>query len=306
MTDTHDRTHAAPEARGNWGRWGLEDQRGALNLLQPEVVLAALSAAGDGRVAALGLTLSARGTPSVPPRPGIVHTMLLDGGDYAAGARLGPNGFQFADDFIALPVHTGTHVDALSHVGCAGAMYNGFPTTAVRSNTGARKLGIEHFGGLVTRAVVLDIPGVLGTEGLPDAFTVRVDHLERALERAGTELRAGDAALIHTGWLAQYDALGPRWYETEPGIGLEAAGWLAERDVVMIGSDNWAVEAVPGPADAVMPVHLLCLVDHGIYLLEMVDLRPLIGAGVGECVLIMAPLPIRGGLGSPVNPLAVF
>jgi kynurenine formamidase len=232
--------------------------------------------------------------------------MLLDGGDYAAGARRGPNGFQFADDFIALPVHTGTHVDALSHVGRSGAMYNGFPTTTVRSNTGARKLGIEHFGGLIARAVVLDVAAALGAVSLPESFTIGVDHLEEALHRAGTDLQAGDAVLIHTGWLARRDALDLRWYETEPGIGPEAAAWLAERDVVMIGSDNWAVEAVPGPADAVMPVHLICLVDHGIYLVEMVDLSPLVAAGVGQCLLIIAPLPNRGGLGSPVNPLAVF
>ena len=279
------------ERLGNWGRWGDDDERGTLNLAGPDAV-------------SLGIPLRARATPVVPPRPSIVHLMALDGADYEAGSPRADNGFQFADDYLALSCHTGTHVDALSHVGRDGAMYNGHPTTSVRSTTGARKLGIERFGSLATRGVLLDIPAALGVETLGDHVEIGVADIELAL--GGLELEPGDAVLIRTGWLERYDGADPSWYEREPGIGVEAARWLAARDVSLIAADNFAVELVPPKDGEMMPVHLICLQEHGIHLIEFVDLTTLAQSGVRTCLLVVAPLAVVGGVGSPVNPIAVY
>jgi kynurenine formamidase len=289
------------ERLGNWGRWGDEDERGTLNLAGPDCVRRGLAAVRDGIVVSLSLPLRARDTPTVPPRPQLIHMMTVDGGDFEAGAARGRNGFQFADDYVGLATHSGTHIDALSHVGRDGTMYNGFPTTSVRSTTGARRLGIENFGGLATRAHILDIPALLGVEILEPGTEITVAHLEQGLAASAAEIVPGDAVLLRTGWLD-----GELSYEAEAGLGFDAARWLAARDVSLIGADNFAVELVPSATGEMMPVHLVCLHEHGIHLLEFVDLTPLIESAVTSCLLIVAPLAVVGGVGSPVNPIAVY
>jgi kynurenine formamidase len=293
-------------AAGNWGRWGGQDERGALNLLSPTVVREALATVESGRVVSLALPLRGGETPAFPLRPPILHMMSLDGADFEAGARRGANGYQFADDWIGLAGHAGTHVDALSHVARDGTMYNGFAATEVRSTSGARRLGIEKFGGLVTRAVHLDIPVLLGRDSLDAGFEIGVELLEHGLEQAQTELRAGDAVLVRTGWLNRFRPGDANWYRSEPGIGADAARWLADRDVALIGSDNFAVEVVPARDGETMPAHLICLQEHGIHLMELVNLEPLAREVVRTFLLVVAPLPVVGGVGSPVNPLAIY
>jgi kynurenine formamidase len=91
----------------------------------------------------------------------------------------------------------------------------------------------------------------------------------------------------------------------QPGIGLDAARWLAARDVVAVGSDNAAVEALPFDTGDFLAVHKYLLVDHGIYLLEYLDLSAPARAGVSEGLLTVGPLLITGGTGSPVNPILI-
>ena len=299
-------TEAEPAKLGNWGRWGDRDQRGALNVVTPDAVLRGLAAVRRGEVLSLAIPIQSEGVPSIPFRAPVLHFMALDAGDYEAGARRGSGGFQFADDFIAMPAHAGTHVDALSHVARTGWMYNGYPASDVRSLRGARSLGIEHFGGLIGRALLLDICAVRGCAYLEAGTEIRVDDLERALCRAGLEIEPGDSILLRTGWLERFAEDDPSWYDGEPGLGVAAARWLAARDVALVAADNFGVEVIPSVSGETMPVHLVCLQEHGIHLMELVDLRPIVAAGATQCLLAVAPLPITGGVGSPVNPIAVL
>jgi kynurenine formamidase len=288
-----------------WGRWGEDDERGALNLLDGPAVLRALAAAERGQVIPLGLPVQARGVPVLPPRPPVLHTMLVDGADFEAGARRAANGFQFADDHLSMAVHSGTHIDALAHVARDGLMYNGVPASQVRSAAGARRLGIEKVGGIVCRGVLLDL--VAGAGGsLEPGQVVGTAELEVALERAGTRLGPGDGVLLRTGWLQGFDERDPGCYSAEPGIGVQAACWLADQGVALIGADNFAVEAVPSESGEPAPVHLAMLQERGVYLLELVDLEGLAAAGASIFTLVLAPLRITGGVGSPVNPLAII
>ncbi|HEY4028586.1 MAG TPA: cyclase family protein [Candidatus Dormibacteraeota bacterium] len=290
--------------RGSWGRWGKDDERGALNLLDAQAVRRGVEAARRCQVLSLGLPVQARQVPVVPPRPPVLHTMLVDGGDFEAGARRAPNGFQFADDHLSLACHSGTHIDALSHVARDGVMYNGIPASEVRSTTGARRLGIDKVGGIVCRGVLIDIVGP-GNRQLDAGRAITVNDLERVLARSALQLQPGDAVLIRTGWLARFDEQDRTWYEGEPGIDVDAATWLADQGVVLVGADNFAVEVVPAASGEVLPVHLTLLRERGVYLLELVDLEPLVAAGAWTFTFVIAPLRITGGVGSPVNPLAI-
>ncbi|MBV8613737.1 MAG: cyclase family protein, partial [Acetobacteraceae bacterium] len=234
---------------------------------------------------------------------GAMHFMGRDGGDYAAGAKR-PGGFQFAEDTVVLPLHLGTHIDALCHAWCDDHLYNGFPGSTVRSTTGALRCGIDKMKPLVTRGVLLDIVRLRGTVAAPGDVIGRAE-LEAAAASAGVTLRQGDAVLIRTGWL-EGQTTGSVDFNAEPGIDVEAALWLASRDVAMVGADNFAVETLPFPAGTVFPVHQRLIRDHGIPLLEGMVLRPLAEAGGTVFLFIVTPLPVVGGTGSPVAPVAVL
>jgi kynurenine formamidase len=289
-------------AREAWGRWGAEDEVGAPNLIGPEQVRLAASLVRSGRVISLSQPISAR-TPIPKHRAGVMHFMGRDGGDYAAGAKR-PGGFQFAEDTLVLPLHLGTHIDALCHAWCDDHLYNGFSGVTVRSTTGALRCGIEKMPPLVTRGVLLDIVRLRGAAAAPGDAIGRAE-LEAAAALAKVTLQGGDAVLIRTGWLESQTSRDVD-FNAEPGIDVDAALWLASRDIAMVGADNFAIETLPFPAGTVFPVHQRLIRDHGVPLLEGMVLRPLAEAGGTAFLLIVTPLPVVGGTGSPVAPVAVL
>lgn len=285
-----------------WGRWGAEDERGALNHIGSQQILHAAGLVSQGRALSLAQPISPR--MAVPPhRPGVMHFMGRDGGDYAAGRR-GPGGFQMAEDTVVMPLHSGTHIDALCHCWYGDRLYNGFSANEVRSE-GARRCGIDKMSPIVTRGVLLDPVRLTGGR-LADGFTITPDLLKACIDAARTELQPGDAVLIRTGWQESQTAGGTRDYNTEPGLGVEAALLLAEAGVSLVGADNYAVEVLPFPAGSVFPVHQKLIRDFGIPLMEGLVLDELGEAGATTFLFMAAPLPVAGGTGSPVNPVAVL
>ena len=202
-----------------WGHWGADDERGALNLIGPDQVKRAAALVRTGETVELSQPLSPR-TPVPKHRAGVQHFMGRDGGDYAAGARR-PGGFQFAEDSVVLPLHIGTHIDALCHAWCDDCLYNGFPGMGTRSTTGALRCGIDKMGPIVTRGVLLDMVRLRGAALDGRAVIGRTD-LEAAVS---VEIEPGDAVLIRTGWL-ESQTTEPS-FDEEPGIEVEAALWLA-------------------------------------------------------------------------------
>jgi kynurenine formamidase len=284
-----------------WGRWGPEDELGALNLLGPAEVRRGLDAVREGTVLSLAAPIvSGRGF-GVVGRPAPAHYMTRDGGDYAAGLTERA-GFGFADDVVTLATHGATHVDALAHVWRDGQMYNGIAADTVTSR-GAARLGIEKMRPIVTRGVFVDCaPG--GDRDPGDR--VHLAELTGLLAADDLELAPGDALLVRTGWLPAFmagraDAAG--W----PGLDRDCGGWLAERGVVLVGADNVAVEAYPsGDPGSQMPLHVELLRGHGVYLSELMDLDALAASGRDTFLFVLAALPLVGAVGSPVAPVAVL
>jgi kynurenine formamidase len=289
-------------AQEAWGRWGSDDERGALNQIDEDMVKHAAGLVRSGRVISLAQPLSAA-TPVPGHRPPMQHFMGRDGGDYAAGGKR-PGGFQFAEDTVVLPLHFGTHIDALCHAWYDDKLYNGFPSTGTRSTTGAARCGIDKMGPIVGRGVLLDMVTLAG-RSLARGESVTREMLTAAAARAGVQIERGDVVLIRTGWIETMLS-SPDYYDGEPGIDVDAARWLADCGVSAVGSDNFAIEAIPFPPEKVFPVHQCLIRDFGVPLIEGLVLAPLGQAAAGAFFFMGAPLPVRGGTGSPLVPLALL
>jgi kynurenine formamidase len=285
----------------NWGRWGPDDQRGALNHINPDAVQRAARLVATGQVVSLAQPLSAR-TPFPAHRAGMQHFMGRSGGDYAAGARR-PGGFQFAEDTLLMPAHIGTHIDALCHAWYDDRLYNGFPGSGTRGSTGAARCGIDTMGPIAGRGILLDVAAAKNGP-LPDGTAITADDLIAVARLAGEEPRKGDIVLIRTGWADQRPET--MSFNTEPGIEISAALWLAEREVAVVGADNYAVEVLPFAEGTVFPVHQRLIRDFGIPLLEGLILTPLSATGRHTFLFAASPLPVVGGTGSPISPMAIL
>ncbi len=290
-------------AENAWLRWGADDERGSLNLIGPEQVRRATALVCTGEVVRLAQLLSSK-TPVPSHRSGLQHFMGRDGGDYAAGAKR-PGGFQFAEDSVVMPLHIGTHIDALCHAWCGDQLYNGFHGDTLRSTTGATKLGVEKMPPIVTRGVLLDLVQLRGRVLVPGEIVSAAD-LEAAAVAAGVVVGPGDAVLLRTGWLESQKGVKQPSFDTEPGIDVEAAMWLVARDVAMVGADNFAIEVMPFPAGQVFPVHQRLIRDYGMPLLEGLMLDSLVATGRHEFLFMASALPIVGATGSPLAPVAVL
>jgi len=193
-------------------------------------------------------------------------------------------------------------MDALGHVYQSGAMYNGFPHDATTSQGGLKHLGIEKAGPIVAGATMLDVARHLGP--LEPGHVISRADLELCLERDGLTISPASVVVVRTGWLGGFDPHG-EMPMAQPGIGLEAARFIADHDVIAVGSDNTALEAMPFDGGVFMPVHIELLATRGIYILEHLVLDELSEAGVHELLLVCSPLSFIGASGCPVNPVAI-
>lgn len=290
----------------NWGRWGDDDERGALNHLDADTVLAATRACRTGRIYPLGLPIARAGAPSVEYRGPAQRLTLINHTDTEMLEAFGGGGdVGVHEDMLVMGSHTATHMDALAHVYDGATMYNGFPFDGMSSFSGARRCGIDKAGPVVTRGVLVDVAAHRGVESLPPGDVIGADELGVVLEAQGTELRRGDAVLIRTGWLEQFYAGGQEMSFEQPGIGIEAARLLAQADVTIVGADNTAVEAMPFDGGVFMVVHVELLSRRGIYLVEHLDLAQLARDACLEFLFVTCPLSITGATASPVNPVAI-
>ncbi|MWA02914.1 cyclase family protein [Actinomadura sp. LD22] len=284
-------------AHGNWGRWGSEDQRGALNLVDESARRRGVAAMRRALPVSLGLPLRAGAAPHAAIRPDVQHLMLRDGGDYAAGLPERP-GLGYADDMLIVACHGTTHLDALAHVWRDGLMYNGFPATEVTSR-GARKAGIETVGPVVTRAFFLDLPR-------DDGSPIGAADVEAAVAATGARPEPGDALLIRTGWLARWRA-GTASKTTWPGIDRSVVDLVDRWGIALVGADNISVEVEPsGDPGCTLPLHVALIRDRGVFLLELLDLERLAELSATTFLLVVSPLNIVGGSASPVAPTAVL
>lgn len=297
----------------NWGRWGDDDQRGALNYIDEEKVRRAAGLVRRGAVFSLELPLDGNGPQTGAfGRVNAIHQMVATGTDHAAGRQPNQLGWGYADDSLFLFLQGGTQWDALGHIFKDGQMYNGYPATDVDSR-GAARNGIEHAATIAARGVLLDVPRALGRSHLEPGEAIGPDLLDQVCASEGVEVGEGDIVLLRTGDMANRRGR-PGWdgYSAgdAPGLSLLSAPWFAERRVAGIASDTWGIEVRPNEIpDSFQPLHLVLLVHMGLMLGEIWYLDELAedcaADGVYECFLVAPPLVIPRAVGSPVNPQAI-
>ena len=293
----------------NWGKWGDDDERGALNYITPARVAAAASLIEDGTTVSCSLEFPTRPAPD-NPRP--AQHMMVVAGD--ACTETGIPGMESAMDYIGVAFHgmAVTHIDALCHVFVKETMYNGFKATEVKSTGATRNSIMAGKEGIAGRGVLLDIPRLKGVDWLDIDERVSPEDLEAAERDQNVTVGEGDILLIATGRDARRKSKGS-WAPTEGLAGLDgrAVRWLHDRRIAMLGSDGVS-DAIPNTdtEGRPMPRHQCGSVAIGLHLLDNLRLDALANAcverGRWEFFISIAPLQVVRGTGSPVNPIAVL
>jgi kynurenine formamidase len=272
----------------NWGRWGKEDQMGAINYITSEKRRAAAASVRSGRAVSLAR-----------------ETALNDGIDRGQHEVFRyPGGG--CGDFIGLVFHgyRVTHIDALCHIFGGGRMFNANDDASITEG-GASRLSIDRLGpeGVVSRGVLLDIARLKGGP-LELGTAIRPADLEAAEQRQGVRVEEGDILFVRTGRHAEPDG------SRASGLHAECLPWLHERRVAVLGGDC-ANDVIPNEFERwILPIHIVGIVNLGLHLVDNADLEPLAKAceeeGRWEFLLTIAPLRFKGATGSPVNPIALF
>jgi kynurenine formamidase len=242
-------------------------------------------------------------TPHSPNHPPFRMALMRRHGDTVRA-----DGSSAASELISTGGHTGTHVDALAHVSYMGNLHGGAPADKAQQGGRFSMLGVDTIEPMVCRGVLLDVAGLHGVDVLPGGYGITAEDLASAERGAGVEIKAGDVALIRSGWARHFGDAGVfLGHESGvPGPTEEAARWLVGRGVRATGAETIAYEQIkPEVGHALLPVHRLLLAEHGIHIIEVMNLSRLASAGVHEFAFVLAPLKIVGGTGSPVRPLAL-
>ena len=296
----------------NWGRWGEDDQRGCLNLITPAKGKQAAALVEDGTPVSCARPIVTDITPDITHQ---VQRHMVESGEGRdtdpPERRLVRRG---AAEFIGMVFHgqTITHIDALSHYSWLGKLYNGKPSSLITSREGAQTHSIEPAcDGIVTRAVLLDIAKVRGVPWLPPEEPVMPQDLEEAEKSQGVRVEEGDILLVRTGNYRKRLDLGPV-PGSEPMTACQVActPWFKERGIAMLGTDTSNDVRPSQYATITSPLHTMCLVTMGLWLIDNANLEELAEACQQrdryEFMLTLAPLRLRNVTGSPVNPIALF
>ncbi|WP_208322116.1 cyclase family protein [Paramicrobacterium fandaimingii] len=291
--------HSTEMLPSNWGRWGIDDEIGTLNLITDDVRARAVAEARVGTSVSLAMPVdpaSMMGGPFAPPTPSsppVLQAMLYTGAPPMAMAEV----------LIMSPHHAGlTHLDAVVHVPVDGEIYPGRPLADAVDAGGVRHGSTAAFAdGVVTRGVLLDLsPG----SRLPSAHPVTGADFDAAERRIGVHVEPGDALVVRGGWSATRDMGEPM-----PGMTLDAIAWMHERDVAVYAGDIGDAHP-PVDRQLPMPLHQVGLARLGMPLVDLADVDELStvcdGLGRWTFLLTLAPLRLRGATGVPVNPLAIF
>ncbi|MEQ8477587.1 cyclase family protein [Fulvivirga sp.] len=174
--------------------------------------------------------------------------------------------------------HTGSHVDAINHMG------------AEHKDKSIDTMPLSMF---YTEGICLDL-----SEKQPQEL-IEINDLVNARDKHQLEIKKGDTVLIYTDHYRRH-------FNTEhwikgPGLSAEATIWLGEQGIPAFGVETMA-PGVSGVSNK--DVHRICGEMGFTHYENLINLHELIGRG--RFRFIGLPLKIRGGTGSPVRAVAVF
>jgi kynurenine formamidase len=312
VTSAEEAISATSQRLSNWGRWGDADVLGTLNFIDGTKRRAASQVIRSGETLSLSIEYGVDGPQSGNlGRFNPVHTMTLTD----QSNRSFPHGIGAADDLLVMPMQSATHWDGLGHIFDHGIAWNGRRASDVVDTDGDTVTGIERVAhAFASRAVLLDVGRAVGDGELPDGFAITTEHLEQTIAAQGetAHVGRGDIVLLRTGQLSRCrrDGWGQYAGGPAPGMSFETIDWINDTEIAAIATDTWGAEVRPNEfPDAFQPWHQVVIPHLGLYVGEMFDLDTLAEAcaadGNYDCLLVAAPLAVKGGVGAPVNPIAV-
>jgi kynurenine formamidase len=289
-------------------KWGPDDEKGSFNTLTPAKVKSATEVVKTGKMYRLGMPYK-RGMPLFGSRSYNLHIPGLPG-----GGPLGDNNIVWNDEFITGELgQVGTQFDGPGHVGIRGKdgvdrWYNGRALATMQNTYGLQENGVEKVGPAITRGVLIDVAGLKG-RAMNKGEVITVADIEAAIEKAGIDpIGEGDAVIFHTGWGSYWDD--PATYNAGcPGIGIEAARWLVEKNVALLAADTWPVDAIPGESETgAFDVHNFTQTVNGIWYIENLSHETMVQMAEDntyEFLFVFVPVPFVGATGSPGDPIAI-
>jgi kynurenine formamidase len=263
---------------------------GALEHIDAAKRLESIALVREGRVYDLARVLD----ETVPVFPGrSFHQTLVTTAHHANGGGLGDNQVNWITEVYSSTSQLGTHLDSLAHLQRGDRAFGGIAVDELAGVAGVMQLGAETIPQIVTRGWLVDVAPL----GMGEVITPEhVAHISPT---------AGDAVLFHTGWGRHWDD--PEAYLAgEPGPGLELVDWLARRGVSVTGCDTWSYGPVPAE-DPARPFEVpqILNVDHGVFIVENLDLAELATNGVREFCLVLTHPKLRGATGAWTAPIAL-
>lgn len=292
--------------------WGPKDEIGRLNLMTEDSRAGVLARIRGGKVYDLAVeyfigmpSWQAAGDP--PYQMWLTHTPhgTVVSDPMHTGADQNEH-VSYTGSAVSMYTHMGTHIDALSHFGLDGKIYNGFSASKFLGDRGWEVSGAEKIPAIIARGVLIDVPAAKRLDRLPDGYRVTRADLKLALDRQAVRLEQGDVVLIRTGRMQVYEQ-SSEYMKNPPGLGLDAARYLVEEGGAMIvGADNLSFEAFPSEVPGnYVPVHTYLLAETGTHIIELAYLEELARARVYEFAFIGASLELRGADAAPLRPIAL-
>jgi len=207
---------------------------------------------------------------------------------------------------------TVAHMDTWCHFFENGQMYNGVPVKDnITTEAGCKKGSVMNWkDGIVTRAVLYDIAQLKGVDWVEPGVPITRADLEAWEKKSGLKAGPGDVVLLYIGRWKRREKMGP-WTGQVSGYYADTIPWMHERLPAFIGHDfNIDWNPRPGWEGMPNPIHVAVLNWMGINIVECLDLEEAVATARRlkryEFLMTFAPLPVEGGTGSPVNPLAIF
>jgi len=316
MTDVPTMDEVLKDAPKNWGKWGEDDEVGALNYLTTEEVFRGVRHIKSGTVFTLQRLIGdPKGDPVWPGRTPAEKTMILDESSWDGdGAPQFPGGLHYADDMISAFLQGSTQYDALGHVWYGGQLWNGYDARTTVGGLDKASVAPIAERGIVGRGILLDIARFRGKENLDKAETFTHEDLAACAEAQGVTIEKRDILVIRTNFLKLFFDQGEKFYEgfCEPGL-VYSPGlvrWFQDMEIPNLVTDTIANEVTTDPNTGIaLPLHCALMRNLGVALTEICDLEKLAAHSARDrqytFLYTAAPLKVNQASGSPVNPLVI-
>ncbi|MEU6578146.1 cyclase family protein [Streptomyces sp. NPDC046805] len=300
----------------NWGKWGEQDEVGALNYLTAQEVLRGVAHIKTGSVFTLQRLIGdPKGDPVWPGRSPAQRTMILDESSWDGdGAPAFPGGLHYADDKLDTFLQGSTQYDALGHVWYGGKIWNGYDARTTVGGLNRASVAPIAERGVAGRGVLLDMARFRGKENLDKGETFSHEDLEACAKHQGVTIERHDILVIRTNFLKLFFDQGDDFYDgfCEPGLvhSPELLRWFQEREIPNLVTDTIANEVTYDPDSGVaLPLHCALMRNLGVVFTEICDLEKLAAScaedGQYTFLYTAAPLKVNRASGSPVNPVVI-